>query len=469
MDGVTISNTKNVLDAGYAGGLVGINTGAITASYASGDLDADGSRVLTGGLVGENKESGGSITASFATGSHTTATDTDPQSGGLVGDNVSPATVTNSYWDKTTSGITTAGAGTGKTTSELQTPIAYGTGASIYKNWDIDLDTTLTGTQDPWNFGTASQYPILKYGALSSATQRTTVTLTLNPASICESSVGTNANACGASPVTSTTVTATANPAWHHPIKVTPKANAAYTAGNITIAAGATTAAGTLTAVNNKTNPTNDPTFNIGATIDDVWVELGTAPTLTIKDDDIAAKPTGVRLSFQDDSGTLKIRVDWNQVTDATGYTVQWTTANTDSGWSSPTGTDTKTSGSTIHHSITSGLTTGTTYYFRVIANATGYDTSPPSDVVDITTTAGDIDYDDRRRRADRNIRPSPAKRHALGLGRERRSGQRDKQVILRCRLPRRRRQHGLQRGSSQRHGGNRQPRLHRHTNSAPT
>ena len=146
--------------------------------------------------------------------------------------------------------------------------------------------------------------------------------------------------------------------------------------------------------MNNKLNPANDPTFSITATTDDVWVELGTAPTLTIKDDDIAAKPTGVRLSFQDDSGTLKIRVDWNQVTDATGYTVQWTTANTDSGWSSPTGTDTKTGISATTHSITSGLTSGTTYYFRVIANATGYDTSPPSDVVDITPTTGDIDYD---------------------------------------------------------------------------
>ena len=69
-------------------------------------------------------------------------------------------------------------AGVGKTTSELQTPTAYGTGVSIYAGWNLDVDNadggndTATGTDVPWDFGTSSQYPILKYGALQSVSQR---------------------------------------------------------------------------------------------------------------------------------------------------------------------------------------------------------------------------------------------------------------------------------------------------------
>ena len=70
----------------------------------------------------------------------------------------------SSYWDTTTSG-------TGKSTSELQTPTAYGTGSSIYASWNVNVDG-VTGNDDPWDFGTSSQYPILKYGGLNTVTQR---------------------------------------------------------------------------------------------------------------------------------------------------------------------------------------------------------------------------------------------------------------------------------------------------------
>ena len=170
VDGIT----GNPLDDGYAGGLVGVNSGAITAAYAWGDLDANATNVITGGLVGENKDSGGVITATYAIGAHTTATDATPEKGGLVGKNTGSATVSDSYWDSTISGITGTGQGTSKTTSQLQTPTAYGTGSSIYVNWNVDVDGDNTN-DDPWDFGTASEYPVLKYTDVpaNAATQRT--------------------------------------------------------------------------------------------------------------------------------------------------------------------------------------------------------------------------------------------------------------------------------------------------------
>ena len=162
---------------GIAGGLVGINSAPITASYARGNTavkmaSQPGSysgRGRVGGLVGENKSSG-TITASFSTGSMTWEGGVGTDRGGLVGLNA--GTVTNSYWDTDTSGRPSSAAGTGKTTTELQTPTAYGTGSSIYASWNVNVDG-VTGNDDPWEFGTASQYPILEYGTyLPASAQR---------------------------------------------------------------------------------------------------------------------------------------------------------------------------------------------------------------------------------------------------------------------------------------------------------
>ena len=73
----------------------------------------------------------------------------------MAGTNEGSGTVTASYWDTTSSGKSTSPIGTGKTTSELQTPTAYGTGSSIYAAWNLDIDNadndddTTIGTDDP--------------------------------------------------------------------------------------------------------------------------------------------------------------------------------------------------------------------------------------------------------------------------------------------------------------------------------
>ena len=140
--------TAAVTTADDAGGLVGFNGSGtrIVASYATGPVTG---RSRAGGLTAGSVSG---ITASYATGAVTG----DGTVGGLVGANFSSTTA--SYWDTTTSGVTTGSGGTGKTTSELQTPAGY---SGIYADWNVDIDGA-AGTDDPWDFGTASEYPVLK-------------------------------------------------------------------------------------------------------------------------------------------------------------------------------------------------------------------------------------------------------------------------------------------------------------------
>ena len=171
--------TGNASGARRVGGFVGDNEGGtISACYATGDATGTGEYV--GGLVGFNVS--GRISACYATGDATGTSDI----GGLVGINHG-GTVTNSYFDSTVNsalattpigGGVTSGANvtnvSGKTTTDLQTPTAYGTAMEIYANWNVDVDDgqpigvddgTAAGdsdTDNPWDFGTSSQYPALR-------------------------------------------------------------------------------------------------------------------------------------------------------------------------------------------------------------------------------------------------------------------------------------------------------------------
>ena len=148
------------------GGLVGYNdtSGSIRASYATGEVWSEyhhGWRVAVygrylGGLVGDNY---GQITASYATGRARGRVNwPQPEDvGGLVGRNTG-GTITDSYWDTRTSGWTSSAGGLGKTTEQLQRPQTYD---GIYANWNLDLDGD-DSADDPWEFGSISQYPILK-------------------------------------------------------------------------------------------------------------------------------------------------------------------------------------------------------------------------------------------------------------------------------------------------------------------
>ncbi|QYG06456.1 YDG domain-containing protein [Janthinobacterium sp. PAMC25594] len=123
--------TGAVLGSGSAGGLVGNNTGAISNSYATGNVGINtGTGSIVGGLVGTNRLTTGSISNSYATGNvsgyrttggvtgsntatinnvYSTGTvtvgDTSyNRSGGVVGDN-SAGTLTNGYYNTTANGV----------------------------------------------------------------------------------------------------------------------------------------------------------------------------------------------------------------------------------------------------------------------------------------------------------------------------------------------------------------------------
>ncbi len=138
---------------GYtAGGLVGtigtpFEEATIRASYATGTV----SGTYVGGLVGRLYEEG-IITASYATGRVD-----GRREGGLVGEDEG-GTVTNSYWDTRTSGQGSGAPGSGRTTSQLQSPTSY---SGIYGSWNVDINEDNTN-DNPWNFGTSSQSPALK-------------------------------------------------------------------------------------------------------------------------------------------------------------------------------------------------------------------------------------------------------------------------------------------------------------------
>ncbi len=80
-------------------------------------------------------------------------------------------------WDTETSGQSTSAGGVGKTTSELQSPTGY---SGIYANWNVDLDGDGTG-DDPWDFGTSSEYPVIDYVPSVPATPTPTPTATPTP------------------------------------------------------------------------------------------------------------------------------------------------------------------------------------------------------------------------------------------------------------------------------------------------
>ena len=162
----TTGNSNNL------GGLVGYlrDNGDAIGSYATGNVSTTGNSNTLGGLVGRTDGIGTSIIASYAIGRVST-TGTGNTLGGLVASVAGNTTVTNSYWDSTINpGL--GGGGTAQTTTALQTPDEYGT-TGIYSAWDVNVDGQ-TGNDDPWDFGTTSQYPILKFGhnALSIAEQR---------------------------------------------------------------------------------------------------------------------------------------------------------------------------------------------------------------------------------------------------------------------------------------------------------
>ena len=211
---INVSSATSVIINSYAnvittstevfspGGLVGRNRGVIRNSYASGDVSGpcdvgglvaesfvgseivnsyasgnvhrtggcmdDGTLDSAGGLVGYHR---GLLKNSYASG----RVSGSGAIGGLVGD-AENSTVEFSYWDSTVNSDITADDEDGIATSTvvLQTPQSA---EGIYADW----------SSDDWDFGTALQYPLLRY------TSPTDIAI----AAVCDDDLDTALPPCG--------------------------------------------------------------------------------------------------------------------------------------------------------------------------------------------------------------------------------------------------------------------------------
>ena len=102
--GIDVPNNNEV------GGLVGDNDGRIEKSYASSEIKGD---YDIGGLIG-TVSSDGVVKYSYAVGN----VSADSYSGGLIGYN--SGSVSDSYWDKESTGESSSDGGTGLNTSQMQ-------------------------------------------------------------------------------------------------------------------------------------------------------------------------------------------------------------------------------------------------------------------------------------------------------------------------------------------------------------
>jgi hypothetical protein len=130
------------------GGLVGYNAlgSTITNSYATGDVTG---RSAVGGLVAGNA---GAVAACYATGKVVG----DEYLGGLAGwDWVK--TITESFWDIQTSGLSESDGGAGKTTAEMQAASTF-----LDAGWDF-VGETANGSEDIWWIDEGNDYPHLSW------------------------------------------------------------------------------------------------------------------------------------------------------------------------------------------------------------------------------------------------------------------------------------------------------------------
>ena len=154
------------------GGLVGQLRGEITASYSAAAVDgSDQIGGLVGAVVGDFGQTR-MVSASYAVG-RTSALPEGLWAGGLMGRAFpilpeSAVSAPDSYYDRATTTRTQSARGEALTTAALQSPTGY---VGVYRNWNKDLDGD-GQMDDPWNFGTSSQYPKLKWQGFDAERQQ---------------------------------------------------------------------------------------------------------------------------------------------------------------------------------------------------------------------------------------------------------------------------------------------------------
>jgi len=149
---------SNVSGTNWIGGLIGFvyPYTIIENCYAIGSVNGE-SKV--GGLIGELD--GATLNYSYSAGSIFGTSET----GGLIGKITGLTTITNSFWDVTSSLQSTSASGSGITTSMMQTESTF-----TLATWDF-VGETANGSNDIWQMGslcTFNNYPVFSWQTLVS-------------------------------------------------------------------------------------------------------------------------------------------------------------------------------------------------------------------------------------------------------------------------------------------------------------
>jgi Leucine-rich repeat (LRR) protein len=141
--GCAVSGGSNVI-----GGLVGYSYGNVSNCYSTGAVTGEGWDV--GGLVGLNV---GRVSNCYSTGKVIGGV---RDISGLVGRNYF-GTISSSFWDIQTSGLTKSAGGTGLGTAAMQDINTY-----LNAGWDF-VNEIVNGPNDVWTTPVAGGYPILAW------------------------------------------------------------------------------------------------------------------------------------------------------------------------------------------------------------------------------------------------------------------------------------------------------------------
>jgi hypothetical protein len=111
---VRAANNQSPADSCHLGGLAGTNDGPVSSSYASGAVRG-GNYSVDGGLIGQNYNT---IASSYSTGAVQGGA-TGSIVGGLIGyDGAQAGSLSDTYWDTDTSGVTNLSQGAGNITND---------------------------------------------------------------------------------------------------------------------------------------------------------------------------------------------------------------------------------------------------------------------------------------------------------------------------------------------------------------
>ncbi|MGS0744157.1 YDG domain-containing protein [Glaciimonas sp. GG7] len=154
--GGLIGNNSSVINTSYAsgsvsggseiGGLIGANSNNVNNSYATGSVH--GNYAYDGGLIGYN---GGSVNGTYATGK----VSGNGSVGGLIGS--SSNSVSNSFWDITTTGQTASSGGIGMLSAQMKQQANFTSATTANGNLNPGGDFTNT-----WAIYNGYTYPLLR-------------------------------------------------------------------------------------------------------------------------------------------------------------------------------------------------------------------------------------------------------------------------------------------------------------------